>query len=95
MAKQFIKKELEKDFEKVDFIILPSVPRLPHRLNSKISVEEMYNYDMFTIPANLAGICAMSLPCGKVGNVPVGIQLMCSAFEEEKMFDIAEKLERL
>ncbi|PIN77457.1 Asp-tRNA(Asn)/Glu-tRNA(Gln) amidotransferase GatCAB subunit A [Candidatus Woesearchaeota archaeon CG10_big_fil_rev_8_21_14_0_10_34_12] len=95
MAKQFIKKELEKDFEKVDCIILPSVPRLPHKLNSKISVKEMYGYDMFTIPANLAGICAMSLPAGKIDKVPVGIQVMCKSFEEDKMFDIAKKLERL
>ncbi|MBI2124904.1 Asp-tRNA(Asn)/Glu-tRNA(Gln) amidotransferase GatCAB subunit A, partial [Candidatus Pacearchaeota archaeon] len=92
-AKQLIKQEFESAFKDVDCIIMPAVPRLPHRLGSKISVEEMYGYDALTIPANLAEIPALSIPAGKIDNVPVGMQIMCSKFEEAKMLSIAEQFE--
>jgi aspartyl-tRNA(Asn)/glutamyl-tRNA(Gln) amidotransferase subunit A len=94
-VKQIIKKEFEKSFEKADAIISPTVPKLPHRIGSKISPEEMYSYDAMTIPANLAEICAISIPAGKIEGIPVGIQVMCRQFDEKKMFEIAREIERL
>lgn len=91
-VKQIIKKEFDEAFQKVDAIISPTVPKLPHKIGSKISIEEMYAYDAFTIPANLAEICAISVPAGKIDNVPVGLQIMCNQFEEKKMFDIAKSI---
>jgi len=93
MAKQVIKKEFEKAFNQVDLIVLPTVPRLPHKLGQQISVQEMYNYDTTTIPANLAEIPAMSIPAGLINKIPVGLQIMAPAMQESKMFSLAKMLE--
>jgi len=92
-AKELIKKELENAFKKVDCIIMPTVPKLPHQIGKKISVEDMYAYDALTIPANLAEIPALSLPAGKINNIPVGLQIFCRKFDEGKMFSIASEFE--
>ena len=70
-AKELITKELNEAFKKVDCIILPTAPKLPHKIGSKISIEEMYAYDAYTIPSNLAGIPTISLPAGEIKGVPV------------------------
>ncbi len=93
--KKLIEQEFEKVFKKFDCIISPTVPRLPHKIGEKISVEEMYSYDALTIPANLAGNCAISIPMGKINNIPVGMQIMCDKFEEQKLFQIARSIEKL
>jgi aspartyl-tRNA(Asn)/glutamyl-tRNA(Gln) amidotransferase subunit A len=94
-AKQVIKEEFKKAFEKVDAIVMPTVPKLPHKIGSKISVEEMYNYDALTIPANLAEIPAINVPAGKISGVPVGLQVMCKRFDESLMFSVAKMFENL
>ena len=94
-VKELIKEEFSKAFKQVDCIIMPTVPRLPHKLGSKISTEEMYDYDTLTIPANLAEICAISIPAGKIDNIPVGMQIISAQFEEQKMLEIAQALESL
>lgn len=93
-AKALIRKELEQAFKKVDCIIMPTVPKLPHKLNEKISVEEMYNYDALTIPANLAESPAISVPAGLLNGVPVGLQIMTPRFKEGKMFSVAREFEK-
>ena len=92
-VKELITKEFEKIFEKYDAIILPTVPKLPHKLGSKVSVEDMYDYDAMTIPANLAQIPAISIPAGKIKNIPIGLQIMCKRFDESKMFSVAKEFE--
>jgi len=94
-VKELIKRDFEKAFKECDIIICPTVPKLPHKIGSKISAEEMYSYDAFTIPANLSGICALSIPCGKIDDVPVGMQIMASAFQETKMLQVARAFEKL
>ena len=88
-VKKLIKKEFDKAFENVDCLILPTYPKLPWKVGEKLGVEEEYNYDALTIPANLAGVCAISLPVGDVEGVPVGMQVICNSGEEKKMFEIA------
>ncbi|MEM3405437.1 MAG: Asp-tRNA(Asn)/Glu-tRNA(Gln) amidotransferase subunit GatA [Candidatus Pacearchaeota archaeon] len=90
-VKQLIKKEFDKIFINYDAIVLPTVPKLPHKIGTKLSVEEMYSYDSFTIPANLAEIPSISIPIGKINNIPIGLQIMCKRFDESKMFSIANK----
>ncbi len=92
-AKQLIKKEFEKVFEKYDAIIMPTVPKLPHKLGSKISLKEMYNYDSLTVLANLAEIPAISIPAGEIEGVSVGLQILCKRFDEGKMLSIAKEFE--
>lgn len=101
-VKELIKEEFEKAFEKVDCIVCPVVPNLPWKVGegNKMKVEEIYAYDALTIPANLAEICAISVPAGKsfddskVG-IPVGIQVMCAKGQESKMFSIAKMFENI
>ncbi|MFH1711486.1 MAG: amidase family protein [Nanoarchaeota archaeon] len=92
-AKNLIKKEFEKAFENVDCIIIPTVPKLPHKFGEKLSVEEEYDYDACTVLANLAEIPAISIPAGKIDNAPVGMQILCKKFDEAKMISIAKVFE--
>ncbi len=92
-AKKILTQEFASAFEKVDVIILPTVPRLPHKFKEKISLEDMYNYDTLTVLANIAEIPAMSIPAGKIDNIPVGIQLMCAKGRDFKMINIAKVFE--
>ena len=94
-AKEFFSKELAKAFGKVDCIISPVCPKLPHKIGESISVEDMYAYDALTIPYNLYGNCALSLPVGKINGIPVGMQVACDKFEDEKMLQIARGIEKL
>jgi aspartyl-tRNA(Asn)/glutamyl-tRNA(Gln) amidotransferase subunit A len=90
-----INKDFESAFKECDIILSATVPRLPHKIGSKISVEEMYGYDALTIPANLAGICAISIPLTEIDNCPVGIQIMAPSFKETRMFQVAKAIEEI
>ncbi|MDP1728778.1 MAG: amidase family protein, partial [archaeon] len=93
-AKKIIEQEFEKAFKSCDIIVMPTVPRLPHKFGEKISVEEMYNYDTLTVLANIAEIPAISIPCGHIDSIPVGIQLMASRGDDNFLLDISEKFEK-
>lgn len=96
-VKEVIKDEFLDAFKKVDCIILPTVPSLPWKIGEgmKMKPEEIYAADALTIPANLAGICAISVPAGEIENIPIGMQVLCDAFQEGKMLSIAKKIEEL
>jgi len=83
-------KDFEEAFEKVDLIFTPTTPTLPFKLGEKIQDPlQMYLSDVFTVPVNLAGLPAISIPVGKVKNLPVGLQIIGKHFEEEKIFKAA------
>mgnify|MGYP006297442385 CR=1 FL=1 len=90
-ARKYLKEKLEDLFRQVDVIIMPTVPKLPHKIGTKISVKDMYAYDVLTVPASITGIPAISIPAGKINNIPVGLQIMASYFKEDLIFDIAGK----
>jgi len=92
-AKKVIEREFEKAFKKYDIIIMPTVPRLPHKIGEKVSVEDMYNYDALTSLANIAEIPAISVPCGKINNIPIGLQLMSKRGNDNQLLDLAKKFE--
>jgi aspartyl-tRNA(Asn)/glutamyl-tRNA(Gln) amidotransferase subunit A len=94
-ARKLIEEELKKTFEKFDCIICPTVPRLPHKIGEKIPIETMFQYDALTCPINLSGDCAISIPMGEVEKIPVGMQIICSKFNEQKLFQIARSFEKL
>lgn len=96
-VKEIIKEEFENAFLKVDCLISPVVPGLPWKIGEglKMKPEELYAFDALTIPANLAEICAMSIPVGKVDNIPVGLQIMSGKCKESKMLSISKEIERL
>jgi aspartyl-tRNA(Asn)/glutamyl-tRNA(Gln) amidotransferase subunit A len=93
MAKEIIKKDFENAFKEVDVILTPVTPVLPWKIGTKMKVEDVYATDAFTIPANLAGICAGIVPIGRIDSLPVGIQVMANSFEEKTMFKVMEVIE--
>ncbi len=96
MVKELIKKEFEKAFKKVDIIILPTTPILPHKLKEKIKDPRiLYAYDAFTIPANLAGFCSGVINAGEIDGVPIGLQVFAPSFKEDLLFSVLKKIEDL
>ncbi len=98
-VRKLIKKDFEKAFKKVDVIISPTSPTPAFKLGEKKNDPvQMYLSDIFTVPVNLAGLCAVSIPYGKVKveskELPVGLQLIGEPFEEEKIMKIAELVEK-
>ncbi|MGC9309390.1 MAG: amidase family protein [Candidatus Nanoarchaeia archaeon] len=96
-AKEYIKQAFNKLFKDVDLLVLPVVPKLPHKLSKKISLEEMYNYDRLTVPASLAGLPAIAIPAGKIKednlDKPVGLQLIAPHHQEDMLFKAGEQFE--
>jgi aspartyl-tRNA(Asn)/glutamyl-tRNA(Gln) amidotransferase subunit A len=84
------------DKEKVDVILGPTSPTPAFRLGERIENPlEMYLSDVFTIPANLAGIPGVSIPCGFTGdNLPIGVQLMGKHFDETTLLKVARAFEK-
>ncbi len=94
-VKSLITKEFEKAFKEVDCIVCPVTPRLPWKIGEKISIEEAYASDVFTVPSSLAGNCALSLPIGKIDSLPAGMQIICDKAQEEKLLRIGRSIESL
>jgi len=85
-----IKNDFEKVFEKVDVLMTPVSPFLPFKIGEKIKDPfSMYLVDIYTTSINLVGLPALSLPVGKVGDLPVGLQIIGKPFEENKILEIA------
>ncbi|MEM4271790.1 MAG: Asp-tRNA(Asn)/Glu-tRNA(Gln) amidotransferase subunit GatA [Candidatus Pacearchaeota archaeon] len=96
-VKEVIKEEFERVFKDVDCVVLPTCPGMPWEIGQgkKMKPEEIYAYDALTIPANLAEICAVSIPAGKINGIPVGMQIMCARGQDAKMLSIAKTFEEI
>jgi len=91
-----IKEDLDNVFKEFDCVLTPTSPtpafKIGEKLNDPLS---MYLSDIFTIPVNLAGIPAISMPCGfTAGGLPAGLQLMAKPFGEETLFKVAYTYEQ-
>ena len=94
-VKNLIKQELKKLFKEFDLLISPTVPVLPFKIGEKIDDPlKMYLIDINTVLANLAGIPAISIPIGFKNGLPIGLQIMADEFQEKKLLDISEVLEK-
>ncbi len=90
-VRNLIKQDFKKAFEKVDVIFTPTSPTLPFKIGEKTKDPiKMYLSDIFTIPVNLGGLPAVSIPVGKVGHLPVGLQIIGKEFEEEKILNVGK-----
>lgn len=91
-----IKEDFEKAFGEVDIIATPTTPTPAFRFGAKTKDPlSMYLEDIFTIPANLAGLPALSMPCGTTEGLPVGLQLVAPWFKEDTLFSIGKEYEQL
>jgi aspartyl-tRNA(Asn)/glutamyl-tRNA(Gln) amidotransferase subunit A len=82
-------------FERVDFIVTPTSPTVAFELGAKTGDPlSMYLNDFCTVPMSLAGIPAISIPCGSSEGLPVGLQLAGPAFSENRILDAAYALEQ-
>jgi aspartyl-tRNA(Asn)/glutamyl-tRNA(Gln) amidotransferase subunit A len=90
-----IAEDFHEAFALVDFIVTPTAPSVAFKLGEKTSDPlAMYLNDYCTVPMSLAGIPAISIPCGLSGGLPVGLQIAGPAFSENRLFDVAHALER-
>ena len=94
--KQRIKGELEEIFKKVDVILTPTVPYPAFKIGEKANDPlAMYLADIFTVPANIVGVPAISIPSGIVSvedkDLPLGIQFMAPHLREDLLFEVGKK----
>jgi len=90
-VRTLIKEDFDKTFEKVDVLMGPVTPTPAFKLGEKIDDPiSMYLSDIYTVSINLAGLPAISIPCGKINNLPIGLQIIGRHFEEEKLFQTAQ-----
>ncbi|HEU4977682.1 MAG TPA: Asp-tRNA(Asn)/Glu-tRNA(Gln) amidotransferase subunit GatA [Solirubrobacteraceae bacterium] len=90
-----IAEDFRDAFAKVDFVVTPTSPAVAFERGSKTSDPlAMYLNDYFTVPMSLAGIPAISIPCGLSAGLPVGFQLAGPAFSENRVLDAAHALEQ-
>lgn len=87
--------DFTKAFSQVDVIVSPTTPTTAFKINDKINDPiSMYLNDIYTISANLAGLCSISLPIGlDSNNLPIGMQFMAKPFAEQTLFDISARVE--
>ena len=94
-VRTLIRQEYDEIFTKVDVLVTPTSPVIAFLLGEKMDDPvEMYNVDICTIPANIAGLPAMSVPCGFSEDMPVGMQLIGKAFTEPVLFNVAYAFEQ-
>jgi len=94
-VRHLIRDEFNKIFQEADLILSPVAPSVAPKIGSVQDPLEMYKSDMFTIAINLAGLPAISLPIEKNSEgMPVGLQLIGKAFDEQAVFDGALNLEK-
>jgi aspartyl-tRNA(Asn)/glutamyl-tRNA(Gln) amidotransferase subunit A len=95
-VRTLIARDFARAFERVDCILTPTAPSAAFAIGEKSSDPiEMYLNDVFTVPANLAGVPAVSVPAGVSGDgLPLGLQVTGRAFDEQTVLRVAEVLER-
>jgi aspartyl-tRNA(Asn)/glutamyl-tRNA(Gln) amidotransferase subunit A len=89
-VRTLIKQEFEQAFERYDALVTPTSPTVPFKLGEKLEDPmQMYLSDVCTLPINIGGIPAISIPAGFADNLPVGMQIMGKPFSEETLLRIA------
>ncbi|MBV9905758.1 MAG: Asp-tRNA(Asn)/Glu-tRNA(Gln) amidotransferase GatCAB subunit A, partial [Alphaproteobacteria bacterium] len=95
-VRALIKRDFEEAFAKVDAIVSPTSPTTAKKLGEKLDDPlAMYLDDVYTVPANLAGLPGISVPCGfDSKRLPIGLQLIGKPFDEETLLRLAAQLEK-
>jgi aspartyl-tRNA(Asn)/glutamyl-tRNA(Gln) amidotransferase subunit A len=94
-VRTLIKQDFDDAFTNVDVIVAPTSPTVAFRVGARTDDPyQMYLADVFTIPANMAGIPGVSVPCGFSEGLPVGLQFLGKAFDEATVLKVAHAYER-
>lgn len=95
-VRTLVRQDFEKAFEECHLLITPVSPVFPFFFGERTkNPYEMYLADVFTIPSAMAGVPALSLNCGYVNGLPVGLQIIAGPFQEGVLFGLALFLERM
>ena len=94
-VRRIIADDFTRVFENVDVILTPATTGTAFRLDEPKTPVELYLEDVYTIPANLAGIPGLVVPAGKINGLPVGIQLLGKAFDEKTLFRAGKAFENV
>jgi aspartyl-tRNA(Asn)/glutamyl-tRNA(Gln) amidotransferase subunit A len=95
-VRTLIKKDFEDVFEKYDVIVGPTTPTPAFKIGEKTSDPlTMYANDILTIPVNLAGVPAISIPCGFSNGLPLGLQIIGKHFDESTIYRVAHVYEQI
>ncbi len=93
-VRTLIQQDFEQAFKQVDIILTPTSPTIAFKVEEKSADPlQMYLSDIYTIPASLAGLPALSVPCGKVDNLPVGLQIIGRQFDEQTILRVGHQYE--
>ena len=95
-VRALIKRDFDIAFKKVDIIVGPTAPNTAFKIGEKASDPlSLYLEDIYTVPANLAGLPGISIPCGngEESGMPVGLQIIGNSFDEETILRVAHQLE--
>ena len=95
-VRRLIRDDYVRAFDKVDLILSPASPTTAFRLHAlDREPTEMYKQDQFTVPVNMAGLPAMSIPCGFTEGLPIGLQVIGPHFGESKLFALGSQFQNL
>ena len=95
-VRTLIAQDFDRAFEQVDVLVSPTTPTTAFKLGEKAEDPmAMYNFDLCTLPLNLAGLCGMSVPSGLESdtNLPTGLQIMAPAFEDDRLYKVGAAYE--
>ena len=96
-VRMLIRRDFEEVFRSVDLLLTPTQPTTAFAIGKNVNDPlQMYLQDVYVIPASVAGIPAISIPCGKDSSgLPVGLQLIAPFLQEQKLLSVAELLEKV
>lgn len=92
-VRRLIKQDFVDAFQQVDIIAGPTTPTTAFGIGAKKNPVEIYMEDIFVVASNLAGLPGMSIPCGLVDGLPVGVQLIGNYFNEARMLNVAHQFQ--
>ncbi len=94
-VRTLIRRDFDAAFERFDALLGPVAPTAAFRLGEKVDDPlQMYLSDVYTVPLKLAGVPGISVPCGFTGGLPVGLQVIGRAFDEQTILNVAHAFEQ-
>jgi aspartyl-tRNA(Asn)/glutamyl-tRNA(Gln) amidotransferase subunit A len=94
-VRTLIRREFDAAFEKYDALVTPTSPTVPFTIGEKMDDPvQMYLSDVCTLPVNIAGLPAVSIPAGFAEGLPVGLQIIGKPFAEETVLRVADAFQQ-